>query len=1004
MRIIILTTLLMFCLPVIIMGQKTSIYDQPEAGYRLAVELFNRKQYNAALNQFKKVIDKVDDKDSEIKINSRYYQAICAFELFHPDAENLLISFINKHPVHPKQSIASFQMGNLQYRNRNYEDALKWYAKVDMFDLNNEQTNEFKFKSGHSYFELDDYDNAKRKLFDVKDTNSVYYEPANYYYGHIAYTQHNYETALRSFKKLIDDSNFGMIVPYYITNIYHKQRRYDDLIEYAPAILEEASPNREIEIHRLLGDAYYSKKNYEKAIVYFEEYRRQTREKLTRDDHYQFAYSYYKINDYKNAINYFEPITTEEDSLAQNAYYLLADCYLKIDDKMAAKNALNAAKKMDFIPQIKQDALFKYAKLSYELSYNPFNEAILSFQKYIEDYPDSPRIDEAYEYLIDLFLTTRNYRYAMESMEKIEINTQRLKDAYQRIAYYRGVELFNNGDFETAIDYFNRSNKYPENNAIMAQSKYWTGEAKYRMGNYDEAIEIHNRFLVTPGAYSLDQYNRANYNIGYAYFRKEQYEKAIRAFRKFVTDEAKDTRLLVDAQLRLGDSYFVTKNYRNAIDYYDKAIKRDIAESDYAMFQKSIALGAIGNYDEKANSLIGFLQKYPNSNYLSDAKYELANTYLVMDDPENALKHYSGVIDDHPNSNHVKSAMLKKGLIYYNSYEDEKALEQFKNVVENYRGTEQSQEALEAMKIVYVNLDRVDDYVEYTEGLGLSDITAVQRDSLTYVAAENRYMEGDWVNAARSFENYLDKYPDGIFNIDANYYGAESYYRMGEYNHALTGYEYVANKRKSRFSEKATVRAASINYKLGNYADALSFYKQLEKIADHSENLSKAKIGQMRCFFKVEQYEQAIDVASKVLENDKIIESIRQEAFMIKGYSAKELNQLDIAKNHFSSAATIRSNETSAEAKYNIALIEFRKGNYDNCEKLILDYVNTISAYEYWLAKMFILLADNYTQKGNLFQARHTLQSIIDNYDGPELASVARKKLEEIESKKGIED
>jgi len=50
------------------------------------------------------------------------------------------------------------------------------------------------------------------------------------------------------------------------------------------------------------------------------------------------------------------------------------------------------------------------------------------------------------------------------------------------------------------------------------------------------------------------------------------------------------------------------------------------------------------------------------------------------------------------------------------------------------------------------------------------------------------------------------------------------------------------------------------------------------------------------------------------------------------------------------------------------------------------------------------LLADNYTQKGNLFQARHTLQSIIDNYDGPELASVARKKLEEIESKKGIED
>ena len=53
--------------------------------------------------------------------------------------------------------------------------------------------------------------------------------------------------------------------------------------------------------------------------------------------------------------------------------------------------------------------------------------------------------------------------------------------------------------------------------------------------------------------------------------------------------------------------------------------------------------------------------------------------------------------------------------------------------------------------------------------------------------------------------------------------------------------------------------------------------------------------------------------------------------------------------------------------------------------------------HPYWVVKAFILLADIYAEKDNMFQAKATLQSIIDNYDGDQdLLNEAQSKLQAI--------
>ena len=102
----------------------------------------------------------------------------------------------------------------------------------------------------------------------------------------------------------------------------------------------------------------------------------------------------------------------------------------------------------DALGGFQEDALFNYAKLTYETSYSPFGEAIDAFQQYIEQYPGSDRLEEAYNYLVTTYMQVKNYKAALASLDKIRSKNSRLEEADQRVAFLRGLELFKNMELE----------------------------------------------------------------------------------------------------------------------------------------------------------------------------------------------------------------------------------------------------------------------------------------------------------------------------------------------------------------------------------------------------------------------------------------------------------------------------------------------------------------------------------------------------------------------------
>lgn len=977
-------------------AQTTAFYNALSSKYNTALDLYEKEQFGVAIRAFDEVIGAAANNDSELSVLSSYYKALCAMRLVHKDAEFLMKQFVEDHPESPKVQSAYYELALYNYQKRKWDDVIAYGKLINEAYLTNEQISEYLFKLGYSYFMEDELDRAIALFLSVKEVPSQYAYPAQYYYAHISYTKKNYQTALVEFKKLESVPQFASIVPYYLAQIYFQQKKYDELLAYAQPLVDKADEDQAVQLARLLGEAHYGRGEFKEAIPFFELFGTKTRRQLSTDEQYKLGFCYYYAGDYSKAVDQFAPLTMQKDSLSQICLYHLADCYLQQDKKSYARNAFLAASELTFDDQITEDALFNYAKLSYELSYNPYNKSIDAFKDYIEKYPKSPNVNEAYDYLVNVYLTTKNYRAAITSIEQAKKIDYRLQGAYQRVCFNRAVELYNNSDYKGAVTHFKKAQRFAPDRLLNTLGFYWQAESYYQMQHYDSAIVYYQNFKYGQNAVLTSEFNFADYNIGYSYFKQKDYDKAITAFRKFVGNRT-ETDLLKknDALLRIGDAYFIQKKYDYAADFYEQAHKIDQKDSDYALYQAAMAYGVLRDSKSKVNALETLVSNYENSMYGDAALYELGKTYFQNDKNKLAEEYFLSVIKKYPKSDYVRRSLINIGLIQYNNNENEAALITYKRVIKDYPSYELSKEALNGLRDAYISLNRIDEYQAYLEGLGFIDVNQTAIDSAAYQAAERMYFDGKCEKAITGFANYLTKYNPALFAENAHYYKALCLMNAGREAEALEDYNAIIALPNSKFTEVALVEAALINVKNKNTGAALKNYLMLEEVAQRPANRKMAKVGLMRSFNEVKNYSSAIEYANKVLAFQPE-QGVEVEAIAIIARSAYELGQTDIALEHFQKVLTLTQSELRAEAQYYIANMVYQTRNLDSAEALVFEMVNSTPSYDFWIAKGLVLLSQIYLDRGDTFQAKATLDVVNQNTSNQEILQEVTELLNQI--------
>jgi TolA-binding protein len=996
-------------------AQKTELFSDKTEPHKTGTELFQQKKYGAALKQFNQFIQFVDAQEDKLKyhefyIDALYYRARCANELDQPQAEKYFLDLLDDYETTPVTRMSYYYLGNIYYKQRKYDKAITYFSQVKAADLNTVQLNEYRFQLGYCYFFKKKFDKAEGMFNIIKETQNKYYYPANYYYGYIAYYKGNYNDALKSFNRIADTKLFGPVVPYYTASIAYHQARYQDAISLANTAISNDKLMYRNELKLLIGKSYFSLGEYQKALPYLKEYYDKVN-KANKDDIYQIGYCQYKLQQYDDAAKSLSNLSTLKDSLGQNALFIMGDCYLKTNQKNNARNAFLEVTKIEADPVLKSEALFNVAKLNYELGFN--DQAASTMQDFIKKHPKSPHIDEAKEILTNIFLSTNNFRDALTVIQSIDNKSASLKQAYQKVAYGRGVQLYNEKEYNEALKIFEVSLNNPIDLNIQSLCYFWKGECFYALKKYTEANLNYFKYLETAKVVKSSSLHTsaaaANYGIGYSYLKKNEYGKAITYFENCIADlQSKSSmskedkqyydRVYPDCLLRSGDCYFTLKSYAKAINAYSNVISKKAPATDYALFQRAMIYGLDGKINDKIKDMETLTNNYGMSPYVDDALFETGDTWLKSERYENAILVFNRIINEFPSSRYVKNSHLKLGLIYFNTNRMANALDEYKIVATKYPKTPEAKDALDGIKEIYVSMGDANGYITFVKTLPNSSVSASQQDSVVYQAAERKFKDAQYDAALDKFSDYLNSYPDGFFAADAHYYRASCLMMNKDYLNALTDYEYIINKNERRYLEKSLLQAARIEFfETRRYENAYSYYNKLSKAADLKANIFEAKKGMMKSAFILNRYSEARISAIDITGDELAKEDDLNEANLYLGKIAQLQKQYNDAITYFNKVYKSTKTEMGAESGYRIAECYYSIKDAKNAEVWCYKIIEQTPTYDYWLAKSYLLLTDLFIDDADYFNAKATLNSIIDNYKlNDDIVPAAKEKLNKV--------
>ena len=983
-------------------SQATQANIDPDADFKLAKELFQKEQFSLAYPLFQNISLQNSPNSKlpiSVQVEARYYSLVCGLKLNESSAEVAAREFIALEHNTPRIQMLSYQLGEYYYRQQKFVDALEYYEKAGIDNLSNRELAELKFHQAYSYFTLQRFAEAK-PLFDAirqmpADPN---YLDANYYFGFISFYDKNYNVALESFRKVENEPTYQTIVPYYITEILYFSGEKDKAIQYGETKLAAGGQYYDVQLRQLIGHAYFEKKNFTKALPYLEEYVNKA-DKVRREDLYELAYTHYETRQYTKAIAGFKELGGKEDSLAQNSMYLLGDAYLKTGQKSNARNAFLFSASNTSNPAQRQISRFHYAKLSYELGYQDI--ALNELQSFTKEYPNSTYLPEAKELLVSVLANTNNYKDALTLYESLKDKSETVKQVYPKILYGRAVELVNDQQLAQADAMLNNLLAQPYNNVQLPYTHFWKGEIAYRQNNVDAAIEHFNNYLKNPATNGEVNVTNARYNLGHAYFKKENYRQALGFFEQVTKTLTNNSSAIEqDSYLRSADAYFMNKSYSQAQNMYTAVMNNNLPAADYALYQNAIIAGAANRTTDKLNQLQFLEQRYPSSALIPDANLEIANTYLADENYRAAIPPLNKLVRNKNAASLHPQAHLKLGIAHFNLDNNADALASFKTLISSYPNSTESDAAIEYVRNIFIDQQKPAEFVTFMRQNG-KEISFNEEDSLTYASANIRYQNRDLNNAITGFKDYLTRFPTGRYSIDANYNVAEIYNGRKEFENALVGYQFVASRAPNKLADKAVLQAARINFfEVKNYVLAEQYFTQLKEISTDPSIRTESMRGLLRSQYRLNKWKEAVPNAQDLLTQKGIATDDRMMANMVVAKSHHANNQLDQAASSYRSVIALGKSEFAAEARYQLAAILFAQNNLAAAEKAAFEVVSKAGSYEFWTTKAYILLGDVYWKQGDYFNGEATLKSVADNATIPELKEEAKVKLDALVDEK----
>ena len=901
------------------------------------------------------------------------YQALCALAQGSDAAMVRAASFMDRYPESILLPQVRFAAANYLFGKEDFEGAMREYFRISSSSLHEDQKTEYLYKKGYSAFRSEDFDRAKTFLDQCQRRERCdYTAPAQYVLGYMAYSKGRFREASVWFDEAKIDPRFSQMANYYILECRFNEKDYEWVVKHGEEIYAKVPPERQPHMARLMSESYLVLGDKEKARSY---YLKQLENKWpkTRSDYFYAGSVLYSVEDWQGAVENFEKVEERTDSIGQIASYQLGYSYIQTKNKVAALDAFREAAALTYSPDIQEDAAYNYAKLAFDL-----NGDAAAFDDYMHNFNAFSKGDQIYSYMAMSALQKHDYEAAVAAYDHIDELAPPMRSNYMKAYFLRAMQLMESGAYRNAVPKLKAASYYSSKQDPFNQlSRFALAECYYRDKRFEEArtvlTDLYNRSALN----GKREGNLISYQMAYTYFSEEDYDHAQKWFENYL--EGPHDEYGADAETRIGDCYFQKKDYATAIRAYERKLSEyPDADDIYPYYRAGVASGLIRDFPGKVRFLENVKHASPSAPYYTEAMYELGRAYVSVGDDDDAVRTFRSLRSSTPDLEYASRALLELGMIERNHGNYDAALAYYEQVVD--QGTDHSEDALLAIESIYQTRQDPDSYIAYVSSLGdKASRSEEQKEQSYFSMAEQIFLSGDSQKAAKTLQTYLEKYPSGAHLAQAEFYLAESKRLGGDRERACDLYQKaLEDGLGGSFAETARLRYADLCYGLENYAKAYGTYLSLRETSQIEANTLSAKKGMMRSAFKAREYADAAAAAEDLLATAQGDELKEVRYILAKSYLGS--SRRDKALPLLEQLSAEPSTPEGAEASWLLIQDQYDRAAFDGLDDRIYAFAEKAGDQRYYLAKAFIVLADCFAEKGNLAQAKQTLESIRSNY------------------------
>jgi len=391
--------------------------------------------------------------------------------------------------------------------------------------------------------------------------------------------------------------------------------------------------------------------------------------------------------------------------------------------------------------------------------------------------------------------------------------------------YYYGYISYKQEDYGIAASTLK---EIADNKSYKAEISYYLLDISFKAGQFERCVTVGQELLKTAKKKDISEISKI---VGESYFNLKKYEEAI-PFLKAYTGKGK--KWDNTDYYQLGYAYYKQNDFENALSYFNKIISQKNAVSQ-------------------------------------NAYYHLAECYLNIDKKNEALNAFKTASELTFNTKIQEDAALNYAKL---SYEEGNPFESVSDVLQNYlKKYPNSSSYKEINELVVSSFLHQQDYqgaLAY-----LKKKKSQENSAFTYEISLYRGMQllnEQKLAAALPYFKTSQLSNESEILKKGKYWEAETLYRLGNYNDALTKFINLNNTLRTSTDKDFPLLAYNIGYthfKLKSYEKAAQTFRVfLEKNKPESAIKNDANIRLGDSYFAIRNYDNAIKNYKIVIDNN----------------------------------------------------------------------------------------------------------------------------------------